>query len=216
MSLISEILREPGIAHGFTTRDEAQPEALTLARQVHGARVHVVEAPGETPDEGCDALLAQQTGLRVGVVTADCVPLLLADIEARVVAAVHSGWRGTVKRISVATVDAMIGQGADLTRLRAAIGPAIGPCCYEVSSDVADQVVAASTQEARVEKTPRPYVDLGLAVQRQLEGCGLGAGQIERIPGCTQCDPQRFHSYRRDGDGAGRQWSWIAVTEEGA
>ena len=138
------------------------------------------------------------------VATADCVPVVLGAGDG--VAAVHAGWRGVVAGV----VDRAVGALAVAVGERpvaAWIGPAIGPCCYEVGEDVASRVVAASaTGVARRGRGARPHLDLVAAVEIQLRGAGVEA--IERLGPCTRCAPELLYSYRRDGAAAGRNLTY--------
>jgi len=177
---------------------------VAWARQVHSARV-LPARPGEC-GEG-DALVCggdgHGEGLVLSIVTADCVPVLLAGPAG--IAAAHAGWRGIAAGVVGATVAAMAG---DPSSFAAWIGPAIGSCCYETGPDVADQVAAAS-HPAVVIPGPagRPHLDLQQAVRRQLQAAGLR--QIEVLPLCTRCETPILHSYRRDGKAAGRNHAFI-------
>jgi YfiH family protein len=185
------------------------PARLVLAEQVHGTRV-VRGRPGELPE--ADALWTDSTDSWIGIRTADCVPLLLSSVDGSRVAAVHSGWRGTLGRIPELAV-ATLGQeaGAAPTTLRAAIGPCIGACCYEVSEDLAERFAHAFGENVvRRDRRPRPHLDLRLAVRRTLVQAGLAEAHIEDVPGCNACEPERFFSHRRDQGGTGRHLAFIA------
>jgi YfiH family protein len=153
------------------------------AHQVHGSDVLLASAPGLV-GRG-DALVTTSTGLTLCVGTADCVPVIVEGATS--VAAIHAGWRGVVGGVVTATMRRMRELGD--TPLRAAIGPGIGPCCYEVSDDVLSRLApyAARTSWGTTS------VDLGAAVGAQL-------GEIEtwRSQRCTHTDPS-LHSHRRDG-----------------
>lgn len=164
-------------------------------RQVHSSTI-INAQPGDN-GEG-DSLVRDRKDLALSVVTADCVPVLLT--AGRQLAAVHAGWRGLVKAILPATLDRLTGPAADIT---AWIGPAIGPCCYEVGRSVADQVVAASSERiARPGPSGRPHLDLVAAARCQLEARGVRT--VHSLGVCTRCDEARLWSYRRDGPKAGR------------
>ena len=138
--------------------------------------------------------------------TADCIPLLLVDPGHRAVAAVHAGWRGTVAGIARSAVAALGAQfGSRTGDLRAAIGPAIGKCCYEVGPEVA----------ARFGVDGRAHIDLAETVRRQLEAAGVGGQRIYMSGLCTQCRAGEFHSFRRDGAAAGRLYSFVGILETG-
>jgi len=220
----------PGLVHGFLSRGPARkdPGALdwsreledhgiasmpvVVPRQVHGTRVELAGGRGNDRSEA-DALLTASPGLAVGVITADCVPVLLVAPGPRIAAAVHSGWRGTLGGIAAAAVRETAARGAcSPGELRAAIGPAIGGCCYQVGPEVRSafeerfgiDFVAAAFRAA----TPRPYLDLRPLVRRQLEAAGIPSAAIDIVGPCTACTPA-YASARRDGPAAGRQLSFI-------
>lgn len=178
-----------------------EPEAppVAWAKQIHSARV----LPAQTGacGEG-DALFADSPGLALSVITADCVPIVLAG--PRGLAAIHAGWRGIVGGVVPATLEAA-GGGSGWS---AWIGPAIGPCCYEVGEDVAEQVVAVSGPEVAIPgPAGKPHLDLVAAVRRQLSAAGVE--EIHSVADCTRCDSERLYSYRREGKGAGRNMAFI-------
>jgi polyphenol oxidase len=173
---------------------------LAWAHQVHSARV-LRGRPGECGDG--DALIGRDPSVALGVVTADCVPLLLAGPVG--IAAVHAGWRGIVSGVVAAAVAELGGAPGEL---EAWIGPAIGSCCYEVGPEVASQLAQAS-DPSLVTSGPagRPHVDLPGAVRRQLENAGVR--RVELLALCTRCQATRLHSYRRDGRASGRNHAFI-------
>jgi YfiH family protein len=190
------------------------PERLYEVVQVHAARVEHVE-PGVSAvafrTREADALVSGTSGAAVGIKVADCVAVLLADPVTGAVAAAHAGWRGVVASVLGATVQAL-GQhhGVPASRLCAAIFPCIGPSAFEVGEEVAAQLESAVGTAAIVRAgTPKPHVDLGLAVRVQLTGAGLLADHVETLAGCTFGDPSRFFSYRRDGGVTGRHLAAI-------
>lgn len=165
---------------------------IARARQVHSATV--LEArPGWVGDG--DALVSARSDLVLTVVTADCVPVLLASRHQ--ISAVHAGWRGLVGKILAATVQRL----AD-DEVVAWIGPSIGRCCYEVGDDVAKQIVAVSDASVVDRRSPRPYVDLVAAATWQLENQGVRL--LRAVPQCTQCETTSLWSFRREGGAAGR------------
>jgi YfiH family protein len=197
-----------GLEHGFGTAHTPQAvERLVTVRQVHGNRVLVV--PPVADGAEADALLAREPGVAVGVFTADCVPVLLADRHGRGVVAVHAGWKGTAARVSLASVRELCAQvGCAPRSLVAAIGPHIGPCCYEVDRPVYDAFDDhAAFTAGRAEHWK---LDLGLANRRQLVAAGIPVEAIERVGRCTACTPGAYASYRRDGTGQ-RMLHWIRI-----
>ena len=183
------------------------PERLVLAEQVHGTQV-VRGRPGDLPE--ADALWTDAPGVWVGIRTADCVPILLGSEDGARVAAVHSGWRGTLGRIAEVAVDTLGREGPGPGALRAAIGPCIGVCCYEVGDDLAGRFADAFGADVVQRRGPRPHLDLRLTVRRTLEQAGVEPAHIEDVAGCTACDTARFFSHRRDRGGTGRHLAFIA------
>jgi polyphenol oxidase len=183
---------------------------LLFARvqQVHGSRVVRLDAP-TVPTEEADAVITTDTGVAACVSVADCVPLLLADPVTGAVCAVHAGWRGTLAHAAAEGVRAL-GRitGAPPTRLLAAIGPSIGPCCYEVSRDVAGRF--RSEIGVGVVDGASPRVDLRAANRRILEDAGVARAHVDVLDRCTSCEPGVFFSHRRDAGRTGRQMAFIA------
>jgi YfiH family protein len=167
--------------------------------QVHSALVLVADRASGCVGTG-DALITDQRGITVSVRSADCFPILLADVQRRVVAAVHAGWRGTASKINAEVLAKMAAQfGTAPSDVWVAIGPGIGPCCYQVGEEVA--------RKFGLDRAGR--VDLAQANRRQLIEAGVPDNRIELLGVCTCCDPERFHSYRRDKLQAGRMISYI-------
>jgi YfiH family protein len=211
-----------------------RPWPLVTLRQVHSDIVHVVEQPparGDAPLAG-DGLLTRRQGILVGVRTADCLPVIVADTEHKAVGVFHAGWRGTLARL----VEKGVGQmrvrfGSRPQRLRAALGPCIHACCYEVGAEVRDlyesQFAYAGELFREVfdldpvrEKYPllflnarapghgepasKLHLDLVAANRRQLLDAGLAEKSIETLDYCTACRGDLLHSYRRDKEKSGR------------
>jgi YfiH family protein len=189
--------RFPWLTHGFGGRDSSYPDGITTLRQIHSAKILEATEPGADRFADGDALIARQTGLIVGVRTADCVPILIADERTRAVAAVHAGWRGSAERIVACAVNELTTRyGSRPQDLYAAIGPAIGGCCYEVGPEVA---LRFGTDTSRI--------DLAAINERQLAGAGVQ--DIWRAGECTFCEAYRYYSFRREKENAGRMLSFI-------
>jgi YfiH family protein len=191
------------------------PRALRQVNQVHGA--HAVNADAMTDDAGAreegDALYLAPGGASharaVAVRVADCVPVLVAARDTGEIAAIHAGWRGVAGGVVRAGLLGVAGRD-----LIAAVGPCIGPCCFEVGAEVVPQVLAAAGGDETIvarRAGPKAYLDLRLAVRRQLERAGVA--DIEDVPGCTRCDAVRFFSFRRDGERSGRHLAAIGLRE---
>lgn len=183
---------------------QASGVSLPQWNQVHGNRiVRVTQQDQQCGD--CDALWTDVAGVTVAVRTADCVPILLARNDGRVVAAVHAGWRGSIARIAELTVGAMVTAGESPARFSAVIGPSIGPCCYEVAPELLERFSAAGFSDA-VDLVKR-RLDLWAVNAAQLRAAGVGVVECLRV--CTFCNQNPgYASFRRDATPV-RQWSFI-------
>jgi YfiH family protein len=207
-ALVHPLLAERGVDHGFGVRGAEPPRELWRPRQVHGNALVVAEGERWSEPPAADAVAASQPGRAVGVVTADCVPVLLASARGEWVLAVHAGWRGLaagVVEAAVAFLRARTPGGGWI----AVVGPHVGPCCYEVDEPVVAALRARFAGE--LDDALRPThpahwrLDLGRLARRACERAGLEAARVGVLPdACTACDPERFHSHRRDGARAGR------------
>jgi hypothetical protein len=199
---------------GFTRQPTPQLSTLACAQQVHGAEVHVVTGP-PAPAVG-DGLWTTTPGLHVAVRVADCVPVLLWAPDVPAVAAVHAGWRGTAQDVVGAAV--RVGRdrlGVKPSSLLAALGPSIGPCCFEVGDEVVEGLRALGLSGGQIGQrsgpSGRPHVDLRAANRALLLRAGLTDSQVEDVGGCTVCSPKRYESFRRDGAASGRMRAVIAL-----
>jgi len=179
---------------------------LLLLKQVHGRAL--VQAPWEGRPEA-DAALALTPGLLLGIETADCLPVLVVDPGRRRVAAAHAGWRGTAAQVAREAVRALVAQGAEPGELQAALGPGIGPCCYEVGDDVRSAFGAAGAPFFRPGPRGRDHLDVRAANRAQLLAEGLSPQNIAVVDECTFCRPDLYHSYRRDGKASGRMINFV-------
>ena len=200
----------PWLEHGFGTRLSSLPDTADLAtvQQIHSNQVLIANRSGSL-GEG-DALISNQPGITLSVRTADCLPILMADTRNRAVAAVHAGWRGTILEIVPKTVQAMAKQfGTRPDDLVMAIGPGIGTCCFEVGPEVAIQF--ATLFPERDDLDQRTNLDLVETNRRLLRRNDGTMRQIATSDLCSYCRPDLFHSYRRDGQAAGRMVSTIRI-----
>ncbi len=227
MAIVPSLAEVPGLEHGFErrsqpprleSRDETRARVaaalaghgrLLLLKQVH--RAAVAEAPWQGTPEA-DAGVSTNAGDLIGIETADCLPILLVDPRRRAVAAVHAGWRGTAAQVAARAVAALVSRGSQPEDLLAALGPSIGPCCYEVGDELrpafGDDAPFVFSQGAN----GRPHLDVRAANVRQLARAGLRCEAIAHVDECTRCHPELYHSYRRDGPGAGRMISWVGFS----
>ena len=212
---VVENYRRIGAVLGFT------PEDVVNARQTHSDTVVRVgrkdcgklTVAGASPE--CDALITNEPGVTLFVSTADCTPILLHDPVTGAVGAVHAGWKGTAQDIGGKTVAAMVEAfGCDPGNIRAAIGPNIGPCCFQTDADVPQAMVAVYGPEA--EKWIRPDGDKYYVNLKEINALSLarrGVARIEISPECTFCQHDRFWSHRYTRGHRGAQGAIILCEE---
>ncbi len=190
---------------------------LATVHQVHSNAVVTVEQPWPQDERPhADAMVTNRPGLLLGILTADCAPVLFADAQAGVVGAAHAGWRGALAGVTDATIEAMEGLGAQRERIAAAVGPCIALASYEVDESFRERFVAASDSSERFftdGPAGKPHFDLEAYVLARLSAAGLR--MVEALHLDTYADAGRFYSYRRSthrGEADyGRQISMIAV-----
>lgn len=185
---------------------------LVVAQPVHGVEVRYVDADLPDPVK-LDGLVSDRPGVTTGALSADCIPMLFADPVARVCGSAHSGWRGTLNRIAANMVERMRALGSRPEDIRVALGPSIGPCCFEVGPEVVDAFREAhgALPGMIVPGPRRDHIDLHLVARTVLAQAGVDPAHIDGAPPCTKCDPARFFSYRRDGLGGGMHMSFIGL-----
>ena len=217
--LCDRVLIELGVPHGFGQKGTEVPANTQFPKQLHGVEVHQFGAKdnvdGRSLAPSADAVWAGQEGLMVGIVTADCVPVLVSDRDGECVAAIHAGWRGLAAGVIEAGISALPKPARELV---SAVGPAARGCCYEVDAPVRKALdrrygrhLDLVLESGRAEHF---QLDLPLLATRILEDLGIPADQIgveQRL--CTICNEARFDSYRRDGASAGRLRHFIGTRE---
>lgn len=188
------------------------PDQLQVTKHVHGTSVWKVGEPLPDPAE-FDGLVTDQVGPVLGAFAADCIPLVFADPVARVIGAAHAGWRGTVGGVARNVLARMSELGATAANIRVALGPSIGPCCFEVGPEVVAEFRAAfgDVPNMVVQGPSKDHIDLRVATRALLERAGVAASHIDDAPPCTRCEADRFFSYRRDGKDGGVHMGFIAM-----
>lgn len=186
---------------------------LLTINQVHGNDALVIDKPIKDTFSlskiSADAIITNQYNIAIGILTADCVPILLADPVKKVIGAVHAGWRGTVKAVAQKAIEIMVKQfGSDKKEILAAIGPSIGQCCYKV-----DEVVAREFGDKEFIKKEDDCwrLDLKKANLSQMVSSGILEKNIFVEDLCTSCRNDLFFSYRKDGKVTGRQLNFIML-----
>ena len=191
---------------------------IAALKQIHSTRVVVLKTsmgPGALKQTEGDALVTNQPQTLIVVRTADCVPVLLVEKGTGVVGAIHAGWRGAVAGIVSETIRACVEEfGAKAEQMQMAIGPSIGPCCYEVDEPVIEPLrtrypawpgVLQETNEGK------GVLDLKQLIYYQIRASGIPESQIGRLDHCTHCRADLFYSYRREGQVIGTMFSGIIL-----
>ena len=228
------LLLHDALRHGLTTRRDdvlAAPELAGYVAGLPGARVvraeqvhgrHVAEVGSADPvaygSPDCvadtDALITRDRRVLLVLTFADCVPIFFYDVATPAIGLAHAGWRGTAEGIAANTVAAMVNAfGTRPEACLAALGPAIGPCCYEVRSDVAD-AISASCREAQVVRRcedGRIFADLRACNAMQLLTAGIRPESLRVSSWCTACNVDLFFSHRAEGARAGRMAAFMAL-----
>jgi YfiH family protein len=192
------------------------PSHLATIRQTHSDIVITLTEPplASSRPEG-DAMVTAVPGLALGILTADCTPILFADAEAGIIGAAHAGWKGAAGEIALRTIDAMVALGATRSRIVAAIGPTISGANYEVGPEFAADFLAAHPHAAAHFSMPqgkREHFDLPGFVEAQLRAASIAA--VENLRLCTYAEPERYFSHRyatHHSTTTGRQISVIAI-----
>jgi len=193
------------------------PSVLLTVNQVHGDSLLIIDSPlpPVLSEAAHDAIVTDRPGIAIGVLTADCVPVLLHDPERPAIAAVHVGWKGTALNLCGKTIQVFEERfGTRPENLLVAVGPSIGPCCYEVDEFVRR---AFSRHEGRWQKWAKPQapsrwrLDLPRANVDLMTSAGVSDENIVWFNACTHCREDLFFSHRRDGGVTGRQISFVMM-----
>jgi YfiH family protein len=202
-----------------TTGPPSFPLVASL-KQIHSTRVVVFDGPvkAEVISQGeGDALVTNQTQFLLVVRTADCVPVLLVDQKTGVIGAIHAGWRGAVGGIVPKTIQTCVEQfGSNVAHMHVAIGPSIGPCCYEIDAQVVEPLQTRYPDWIGVlqeTKEGKAMLDLKKLIWHQILASGIPEQQVEQIEECTHCRDDLFFSYRREGKVNGTMMSGIMLSE---
>ena len=194
---------------------------IVMPRQTHSCQVAVIDEAFRAMDidkqeaalEGVDALVTSLKGVVIGVNTADCVPIVLTDPQAGIIAVAHAGWRGTVGRIAQNVVEEMVRNGAKAHRIQATMGPSICQDCFEVGDEVVEAFSKAHFDldfiVKRNAETGKAHIDLRAANRAVLIEAGLQPENIILSQHCSRCEHDRFFSARRLGINSGRTFTGI-------
>ena len=191
------------------------PDVKLVARlnQVHGNVVHAATRETAALRPPGDGLVTAEPGVILGIFSADCVPILMVDSKRKIAGALHAGWRGVVADIADAGVRAMAQLGARASDIRAAMGPSIGQCCFEVDAELGERFgreISGAHNHTRAGRPGKAFIDLRAVVRDQLERAGLKAMNIASVGPCTRCASDRFFSRRAaGGKTTGLQMSFV-------
>ncbi|MGL4992065.1 MAG: peptidoglycan editing factor PgeF [Sarcina sp.] len=188
-------------------KDAFKVEKVNYTNQVHGDEIILVDKINSTNKEA-DGLILSRKNEIIGVFTADCVPVILYDSDKEVIATIHSGWKGTIKDISLKAVNLMKKE-YNCENIKAIIGPCIGKCCYEVSNELANEFKIKYGNDVIDGK----MLDLVLVIKKTLAKI-IGEKNINSLDICTNCSDINMHSYRKDKEDAGRLFSFAYIELE--
>jgi hypothetical protein len=177
-----------------------ETEIITV-KQTHSSDSYIVERSSPNLDVSCDALLTNSTNILLGIQTADCLPVIVADPKNKAVVGIHAGWRGTLSRIVEKSISRLVQTyGSNPLDCLAATGPAIGNCCFEIGPEVKEafekEFPYATKLFSRHQTNGKSHMDLRLANQKQLLSSGLKEENIFIWPDCTLCKMDLYFSYR--------------------
>lgn len=217
--LTSKLLADvSSIKHAFLPIGAPLPEGFVHCHQVHSSKIIMVDQPIAFEKEKADGLMTKKFQ-PIGIITADCLPVVLTDASGSCVAAVHAGWRGLKNGILFEVIKMFEIEGFNAKHLRVAIGPSIHSCCYEVGDEVIDELQSsfnylwknslppwfrnqpknqASLRSMATERKNGIWLDLVWLARLQLQYCGIESNYIELVGDCTYCGPDSFDSFRRN------------------
>ncbi|KFV73506.1 Laccase domain-containing protein 1 [Dryobates pubescens] len=212
--VVKENLRRLAHAAGFN------PETFHRVKIDHANAVCVM---GKTEPDSYDGIVTNQKGVTIAAPGADCIPVLFADPVRKACGAAHSGWKGTLLGVSMATVNAMVSAyGCNLKDILVVLGPSVGPCCYRLPHESAKEFHRIDPTCVRLFDSADPYIDIRRATRILLESGGIlpeniqddsVTDQNQNVTFCTACHPEKFYSHFRDGTNFGTQIGFISIKD---
>lgn len=219
-NLAEGVSDHPGAVSANWQRWRAMYPRVRVARleQIHSNRVHLIDAADNHQRRIGDGMATRVPGIVLAIFTADCVPVLMLEEQAGVAGALHAGWRGTLADIAREGISAMVALGACVQKIRVALGPSIGSCCFEVNTELADRFdlqIPSASKYCRDGRPGKKYLDLRSILRSQFQATGVCQDSIVDVGPCTRCNSDRFFS-RRAAAGAktGLQMSFIGFEPE--
>lgn len=183
----------------FLSKNNIAYDKLIIPEQVHGDSVYKLDTGIHI--EKTDGVITSQNNIVLTVITADCVPIIFADKKGGIIGVSHQGWKGTFKRLAVKMIDKMVEAGAKKENIIAAIGPAIGDCCYDIEEERYELLSKAFpdySDKIFRKRNGKIYLNLSYLNYLQLSDSGIKKSNIDFFPFCTSCQKDKFYSYRRD------------------
>ncbi|NXP46952.1 LACC1 protein, partial [Heliornis fulica] len=212
--VVKENLRRLANAAGFN------PETFYRVKTDHANAVCVM---GKTEPDSYDGIVTNQKGVTIAAPGADCIPVLFADPVRKACGAAHSGWKGTLLGVSMATVNAMVSEyGCNMKDILVVLGPSVGPCCYKLPHESAKEFHRIDPKCVRLFDSPNPFIDIRRATRILLESGGIlpeniqddsVTDQNQNVTFCTACHPEKFYSHFRDGTNFGTQIGFISIKD---
>ena len=203
---------EEGIKELNSLKKEFNSDDVIYIKQIHSDRILKYEVDGKNiREEEGDAIITNEKNVIIGVFTADCVPIILVDEEREVIAAIHSGWRGTFESITLKTINKMKNEfGSDGRNIKAYIGPHIRKCCYEVSKELKQKFIEKKDTINEKELFSENNLNLEACIIDDLRRAGINDFNINSFGLCTYCSSEiKLHSYRKSQGSYGRMFSFI-------
>lgn len=206
---------ENGVATLENLKLDFNVKEVIYLKQIHSDNIYTYNLEDKNlKDKEGDAIITMESGVIIGVFTADCVPIILIDHNKKVIAAIHSGWKGTFKSIAKKTVEKMmIDFNVDQENIKAYIGPHIRQCCYEVSEELKKEFINRFNIP-KGDLFNERKLNLELCIENDLIDCGVHSENIFSIPLCTHCESNvKLHSYRKSNGSYGRMFSFAFIKE---
>ena len=198
----STLINDGVIFSSFGTKVSRKANDIVFPSQRHTDNIVIVSSENDvSPQTEADGIVTRGKNSAIGIYTADCVPILFVDKKAGIIGASHQGWKGTFKRLAQKMIKQMVDMGAQTNNIIAAIGPAIGGCCYRFYGERLEEFkkeFPLYLNESFSERNGEGYLDLSRLNYLQLRESGIPANHIDHFPFCTCCD-SRFFSYQREG-----------------
>ena len=206
--------RDIDVIKAMLKNEEIKYRTIVIPSQTHSTNVTVIANAVQEhilKPENTDAVVTNQKGIVLTVVTADCVPIIYCDNQAGIIGISHGGWKGTLGKISQKVVDTMIELGSEKEHITAAIGPAIGSCCYSIYGERLNRFQSEFDERVFERRNNEVFLDLKKASMLTLSESGCKSENIDISELCTSCNNSEFYSYKREGGIVGEMLTFVAL-----